>query len=91
LSAKAGAGVIARSPHQQDKVRSWSHRRSCSNLSTARRKQRRPASAGAARADARRGIVEAHGGIVKVDSYPKKGTIFTIDLPVDASTGTADL
>jgi signal transduction histidine kinase len=33
-----------------------------------------------------RGIVEAHGGIVKVESYPKEGTTFTIDLPVDASS-----
>ncbi|MFL5278882.1 MAG: ATP-binding protein [Myxococcales bacterium] len=31
-----------------------------------------------------RGIVEAHGGIVKVESYPKEGTTFTIDLPVTA-------
>jgi PAS domain S-box-containing protein len=30
-----------------------------------------------------RAIVESHGGIVKVESYPKVGTTFTIDLPVD--------
>jgi signal transduction histidine kinase len=31
-----------------------------------------------------RGIVEAHDGVIKVESYPKEGTTFTIDLPVDA-------
>ena len=31
-----------------------------------------------------RGIVEAHGGIVKAESYPKEGTTFTVDLPLDA-------
>jgi PAS domain S-box-containing protein len=30
-------------------------------------------------------LVEAHRGIVKVESYPKEGTTFTVDLPVDAS------
>jgi PAS domain S-box-containing protein len=30
-----------------------------------------------------RGITEAHGGVVKVESYPKEGTTFTLDLPVD--------
>ena len=30
-----------------------------------------------------RGIVEAHRGLVKVESYPKDGTTFTVDLPVD--------
>lgn len=35
-----------------------------------------------------KGIVEAHGGIVKVESYPKEGTTFTVDLPVDARTGS---
>jgi PAS domain S-box-containing protein len=30
-----------------------------------------------------RGIVEGHGGMVKVESYPKEGTTFTVDLPVD--------
>jgi signal transduction histidine kinase len=30
-----------------------------------------------------KGIVEAHGGMVKGESYPKEGTTFTIDLPVD--------
>jgi signal transduction histidine kinase len=29
-------------------------------------------------------FVEAHHGVVKVESYPKEGTIFTIDLPLDA-------
>jgi PAS domain S-box-containing protein len=27
-------------------------------------------------------IVEAHGGMVKAESYPKEGTTFTVDLPV---------
>jgi PAS domain S-box-containing protein len=36
-----------------------------------------------------RGIVEAHHGIVKVESYPKEGTTFTIDLPADARSGAA--
>lgn len=31
------------------------------------------------------GIVGGHGGQVKVESYPKEGTTFTVDLPVDAS------
>ena len=31
-----------------------------------------------------RGIVDAHGGAVKVESYPIQGTTFTVDLPVDA-------
>lgn len=35
------------------------------------------------------GIVTAHGGIVKVESYPKEGTTFTVDLPVD-SRGKSD-
>jgi PAS domain S-box-containing protein len=34
-----------------------------------------------------KGIVEAHGGIVKAESYPREGTTFTVDLPVDARTG----
>ena len=29
------------------------------------------------------GLVEAHGGMVKLESYPKEGTTFTVDLPVD--------
>jgi PAS domain S-box-containing protein len=29
-----------------------------------------------------RGIVQAHGGMVKVESYPEEGTTFTVDLPV---------
>ncbi len=33
-----------------------------------------------------KGIVEAHGGIVKVESYPKEGTTFTVDIPLDART-----
>jgi PAS domain S-box-containing protein len=33
-----------------------------------------------------KGIVEAHKGIVKTESYPKEGTTFTADLPVDAAT-----
>lgn len=28
-----------------------------------------------------RGIAEAHGGMVKVESYPKEGTTFMVDLP----------
>jgi PAS domain S-box-containing protein len=35
-----------------------------------------------------RGIVEAHKGQVKVESYPKEGTTFTVDLPVDAREPT---
>ncbi|HEY2030703.1 MAG TPA: PAS domain-containing sensor histidine kinase [Myxococcales bacterium] len=31
-----------------------------------------------------RAIVQGHGGVIKVESYPKDGTTFTIDLPVDA-------
>jgi signal transduction histidine kinase len=31
-----------------------------------------------------KGITEAHHGVVKVESYPKTGTTFTIDLPLDA-------
>ena len=31
-----------------------------------------------------RAVVEAHSGLVKVESYPKSGTTFTINLPVDA-------
>jgi len=31
------------------------------------------------------GIVEAHGGIVKAESYPREGTTFTADLPVVAT------
>jgi PAS domain S-box-containing protein len=31
-----------------------------------------------------KGIVEAHRGMVKVESYPREGTYFTVDLPVDA-------
>jgi PAS domain S-box-containing protein len=34
-----------------------------------------------------RGIVEAHRGTVKVESYPKEGTTFSIDLPRDARSG----
>jgi signal transduction histidine kinase len=33
------------------------------------------------------GLVEAHGGMVKVESYPKEGTTFTVDLPADPRTG----
>lgn len=29
-----------------------------------------------------RGIVQAHGGMVKVESYPEEGTTFTVDLPL---------
>jgi signal transduction histidine kinase len=36
-----------------------------------------------------RGIVEGHRGMVKVESYPKEGTTFTIDLPVDARPDVA--
>lgn len=31
-----------------------------------------------------RDVAEAHGGMVKVESYPIRGTTFTVDLPVDA-------
>jgi PAS domain S-box-containing protein len=31
-----------------------------------------------------RGIAEAHGGMVKVESYPREGTTFTVDLPLDS-------
>lgn len=30
-----------------------------------------------------KGIVEAHAGIVKAESYPVEGTTFTVDLPID--------
>ena len=30
-----------------------------------------------------RGIIEAHKGEVTVESFPKEGTTFTVDLPVD--------
>ena len=30
-----------------------------------------------------KGLSKAHGGIVKMESYPHKGTIFTVDLPLD--------
>jgi signal transduction histidine kinase len=33
-----------------------------------------------------RGIVEAHKGEVMVTSYPKEGTTFTVDLPLDPRT-----
>jgi PAS domain S-box-containing protein len=36
-----------------------------------------------------RAIAEAHGGIVKVESYPKEGTTFTVDLPLDARKAQA--
>ena len=32
-----------------------------------------------------KGIAEAHGGIVKAESYPKEGTTFTVDLPIDGA------
>lgn len=31
-----------------------------------------------------KGIVDAHHGVVKVESYPLDGTTFTVDLPIDA-------
>lgn len=31
-----------------------------------------------------KGLAEANGGSVKVESYPKEGTRFTVDLPMDA-------
>lgn len=31
-----------------------------------------------------RGVAEAHGGSIAVDSLPERGTTFTIDIPVDA-------
>jgi PAS domain S-box-containing protein len=37
-----------------------------------------------------KGIVEAHRGIVKVESYSKEGTTFTVDLPVDSRAVQAD-
>ncbi len=30
-----------------------------------------------------KGLVEAHKGIIRVESYPKEGTTFTVDLPFD--------
>ncbi|MFL5299197.1 MAG: ATP-binding protein, partial [Anaeromyxobacteraceae bacterium] len=33
-----------------------------------------------------KGIVDAHGGVVKVESYPMQGTTFTVDLPVAATS-----
>ncbi len=38
------------------------------------------------RGEVMKGIVEAHGGVVKAESYPKEGTTFTVDLPVDSRT-----
>ncbi|MBA3391630.1 MAG: PAS domain-containing sensor histidine kinase [Deltaproteobacteria bacterium] len=38
-----------------------------------------------------KGIVEAHGGIVKAESYPKEGTKFTCDIPVDARSAKQKL
>jgi PAS domain S-box-containing protein len=35
-----------------------------------------------------KGIAEAHGGMVKAESYPKEGTTFTVDLPVDGAAAT---
>jgi PAS domain S-box-containing protein len=32
-----------------------------------------------------KGIAEAHGGMVKAESYPKEGTTFTVDLPVNGA------
>jgi PAS domain S-box-containing protein len=31
-----------------------------------------------------KGFAEAHGGVVKAESYPREGTTFTVDLPTDA-------
>jgi signal transduction histidine kinase len=31
-----------------------------------------------------RGVVEAHGGSIHVDSLPERGTTFVLDLPLDA-------
>jgi PAS domain S-box-containing protein len=33
-----------------------------------------------------KGIVDAHHGVVKVESYPMQGTTFTVDLPPSAAT-----
>jgi PAS domain S-box-containing protein len=33
-----------------------------------------------------KGLVDAHGGVVKVESYPMQGTTFTVDLPVSSSS-----
>jgi PAS domain S-box-containing protein len=38
-----------------------------------------------------KGIAEAHGGVVKAESYPKEGTTFTVDLPVDGAAAAADV
>ena len=35
-----------------------------------------------------RGIVEAHGGTVRVESSPENGTVFTIELPRDSRTAS---
>lgn len=35
-----------------------------------------------------KGIVEAHGGVVKAESYPIEGTTFTVDLPVDGAAAS---
>lgn len=32
-----------------------------------------------------KGIVEAHNGIVKVESFPEEGTTFTVDLPINST------
>lgn len=38
-----------------------------------------------------KGIVDAHGGMVKVESYPKEGTTFTVDIPKDVRTHGREL
>ena len=35
-----------------------------------------------------KGIAEAHGGVVKAESYPKEGTTFTVDLPINGEAAS---
>jgi PAS domain S-box-containing protein len=37
-----------------------------------------------------KGLIEALNGVIKVESYPREGTTFTIDLPMDATKRGSD-